>query len=285
MKNIFLKLSLLSVLAVSSLSLSGCAQKNDKDLNYYGTPIVKYSEVLENTSKEENYQKIVNEVFHKSKIIESDLFKILSSNYNENYFDRDNINKQKENEKIINFYSKKYVMSNDNISQSQLNDIIKVSVNEAFKSNVGFKQIDDFVLNKIYGLTTFQLLKNVNIDYKNVDINLLEYEYLNHLKIKNNNVYFNIFNTSKMLKHINQEENPINYFNFQKNRLLSKTKNSTMEELSILKELDLTVDIYQKVFLSMKFPKVMSYDQRMNEIIKPIRNNKNNENYLGVKLN
>lgn len=281
MKNIFLKLSLISVLAVSSLSLTGCSQKNINDQNLYGTPIIKYNEVLENSSNEQSYQKIISEIFNKSKITETELFNILSSNYNINDLDRYNLNKQNENEKIIKLYSKKYVMSNSTIEQSQLNNIIEVSVRESFKSNIKFKQMDNFVLNKIYGLTTFKLLKNVNIDFKNVDINLLEYEYLNHLKIKNSNVYFNIFNTSKMLKHINQEENPVNYFNFQKNRLLLKTKKSSNDELMILKELNLTIDIYQKVFLSMKFPKVMNYDQRINKIIEPIKNN----NDLGVKLN
>lgn len=146
MKNIFIKLSLISVLTISSLSLTGCATSMGNSETPNG--VIKYSEVLENCSTEQNYTKIINQITSKSKISERDLFKILKSNYYENSLEKNNQNKKLENEKIVKLYSKKYLNNNKILNKTDP-IIIHNVINEALKTNINYEELDEFVLNKI----------------------------------------------------------------------------------------------------------------------------------------
>lgn len=276
------KLALIAVVATLS---TGCSQKMSNDKDLFGNPVIKYSEVLENTSQEKSYQKIVNEVLNKSKVSEPDLFKILMSNYYENSFDSNNRNKQLDNDKIINFYSKKYVLSNPLMNQKDLNEIIKISVNEAFINNINYNQIDEYVLDKVYGLSTFKLMSSYNIDYKNMNVSLLEEEYKSHIQTNNTRPLFNIFETSRMLKSINGS-GAENYFDNQRERISLKYKRANNQDAMILKELEYTIDMYEKVFVNMKFPSNMVYEKEIKSIYNQQNNVRVNGNpILGVSLN
>lgn len=241
MKKIYRKLTSIALLA--TLGFSGCTSINGVE---YNDNIIKYDTVIENTKTEKNYEKILSEIKSKSKISEQDLYLVAKSDYYVNDFDKNNVSKQEKNTEIVNFYSKKYNMTNNTISDENMKNIIKYSVKEIFEKEIVYKKMDDYVLNKSVGLTTLNLISN------DTDLKILEKTYKNQMLKEYKDVYFNIFDTIQIVNQINQYKNSGEFFTTQNKNMeiyIKSEKNiNKKEELIILKNI---IETYEQVFNNM----------------------------------
>ncbi len=288
MKNVFKKLAFTALVAGMSLNFTGCAAINNIGLGNENS-VPKYSDILQNSSQEKSYKKIMSDILTKNDISEQEMFQALMSNYYENTLETNNKNKQLENERILNLYTKKYEISNPLIKQKELEEIIKACVKDGFENQIAYNKFDEHVLDKVYGLSTFKLTRNLVMDYSNINVSQLEEEYVNHIKIGDSRPVFNIFETKKMLSSIKQSGSE-EFFENQRLKIEMKYKRASSQEAVILKELEYTLNVFEKFYTNMRFNSIKKqnyekeikaiYNQNKNDVLKANNYNHNIGNQI-----